>query len=298
LKGRAGVTIVGTGRLARALLHALAEAGERPLAVLSRRRERARRLARRIPGVEASPGIDEAAARARVVFLATPDATLAAGARALAAASTEWRDAVVLHGAGSLGVDVLRPLEKAGASTGVLHPYQALGEPEEGAALLRGARARIEGSARAIREARHIADRLGLVPFRFRRGSPDLAAYHASASLVSNDLLSLLCLAERVLVASGARRREARPALLAIARSTVAQFAARGARAATGPVVRGDASTVARQIAALGSFDPRAAAVHALLGEWLLDHAAALADGSAGRVRRALRHGLGTRAKV
>lgn len=298
MKRRAGITLVGTGRLARTLLHALAEAGERPLAVLSRRRDRASRLARRIPGVDASLGIAEAASRARVVFLATPDATLAAGARALAAASTEWRGAVVLHGAGSLGVDVLRPLERAGASTGVLHPYQALGEPEEGAALLRGARARIEGNASAVREARRIARRVGLVPLRFRGGRGDLAAYHASASLASNDLIALLCLAERALVASGAHRGDARPALLAIARSTIDQFAARGASAATGPVVRGDASTVARQIAALRSSDPRAAAVHDLLGEWLLEHAAALPEDAARRVRNALRRGRSTRAKV
>lgn len=298
MKRRAGITLVGTGKLARSLLHALAAAGERPLAVLSRRRDRSRRVARRIPGVEAVRGIAEAAARSRVVFLATPDATLDAAARALAAATANWRGAVVLHGAGSLGVDVLRPLARAGAAVGVLHPYQALGEPEEGAALLRGARARIDGHPRAVREARRIARRVGLVPLRFRAGTPDLAAYHASASLVSNDLIALVSLAERALVASGVRRAEARHALLAIARSTLAQFAARGEAAVTGPVVRGDAATVARQIAALAAADPRAAGVHSLLGEWLLDNAAALPEETARRVRTALRRGRRPRAKV
>jgi predicted short-subunit dehydrogenase-like oxidoreductase (DUF2520 family) len=298
MKRRAGITFVGAGKLALSMLYALAEAGERPLSVVSRSVARARRLARRIPGVEAAPGIGEAASQSRVVFLAIPDAALADAARALAAASTNWRGAVVLHAAGSLGVGVLRPIARAGASVGVLHPFQALGEPRRGAAILRGARARIDGDRRAVLEASRIARRVGLVPLRFRTRSPGLAAYHASASLVSNDLLALLGLAERALVASGARRGEARQALLTIARSTLDQFGERGTAAATGPVVRGDAATVARQIAALALADPRAAAVHALLGAWLLEHAATLPGDAFRRVRIALRRGLASGAKV
>ena len=287
----AGTTVVGTGKLSRALLRALALAGDAPLRVVSRRGRRASRVAAEIAGVVAVPDALDAAGHSRVTILAVPDAALREMAADWARRRADWSRRVVLHCAGALGPDALAPLRRAGAAVGVLHPFQALGDPKRGGEILRGAWARIDGSPPAVRAARRIAMRIGLRPIRFRAAGADPAAYHASASLASNDVLALLALAERTLVDAGARGADARAAVATIARSVVDQFALRGIGAATGPVVRGDADTVERHGAALTRIDPGAAEVHALLGRWMLEHAASLPEEARRRVERALRRG-------
>lgn len=291
-----GVALVGTGRLARALARALVGTRHGPVRIASRTPARARRVAATIRGLVSERDAATAAARARIVVLAVPDAAIEGAARVLAASVDDWRGRVALHGAGALGVEPLRSLASAGAAVGVLHPLQALGDPRRARALFRGARARIEGDPAATRAARALARTLGLVPLRFSsRGGADgerRALYHAAASLASNDVLALLSVASEVLRRSGTSPAEARRALAPMAREVVAQFEALGDRGATGPVARGDASTVERQMEALLSRVPEAAGIHAALGRWLLERASGLDPDDRRRIVRALARGL------
>lgn len=291
-----GVALLGTGRLARALARALVGTRHGPVRIASRSPARARRVAASIRGLVAERDAGTAASRARVVVLAVPDGAIEGAARSLAAAVGDWRGKVALHGAGALGVEPLRSLSTAGAAVGVLHPLQALGDPRRARALFRGARARIEGDPAATRAARALARTLGLVPLRLSASAGAVedhrALYHAAAALASNDVLALLSLAAEALRRSGTSPAEARRALAPMAREVVAQFEALGDRAATGPVARGDARTVERQMEALLSRLPEAAAIHASLGRRLLERADGLAPEARRRVAEALARGL------
>lgn len=295
---RTGITVVGTGRMAQALLRALAPTGERPLHVTSRDPGRAARLASRLPGVRSAANGMEAALGSRITILAVPDRAVGKMAADWARRGADWSGRVVLHCAGSLGLDALTHLERAGASVGVLHPYQALGVPRRGAELLRGSWARVEGRGLASRAAKKLARTLGLRPIRFQSTKSDPVAYHASASLASNDLVALLSLAEHTLLDAGARPGDARGAVASIARGALEQFEGRGIDSVTGPVIRGDCPTVEAHLVALDRIDPGAVAAHAALGHWLLRHAAALPVGARRRMARVLRRGYGVGTKV
>ena len=289
------IAIVGAGGLARTMARALGRAGSVTVVVAARRPAAAAGIARGARRVRAAERIDDAVASADVLLLAVPDGAIAAVARSLARLRPSWRGTVVLHAAGALGPEPLAVLAKRGASTGVLHPLAVL--PRSGRGRLSGAAARIEGSPKATRAARRLAALVGLVPLSGRalatpRGRQ---AYHAAASLASNDLVALLVVAADLLVRAGVAKSSATRALASLASGTIAQTRSAGLPGAlTGPVARGDTGTVAAQMEALRSADPDAAEAHRALSLRLVAFAQAsghLDPAAASVLRRSLARG-------
>jgi predicted short-subunit dehydrogenase-like oxidoreductase (DUF2520 family) len=82
---------------------------------------------------------------------------------------------------------------------------------------------------------------------------PDRATYHAAASVASNFLVTLEAAAERLGATVGLEREQ----LVPLVRATVENWARLGPeRALTGPVARGDETTVARQREAVAHAAP------------------------------------------
>lgn len=134
------------------------------------------------------------------------------------------------------GARTLDPLLESGHEAFSLHPLMTI--TQDGAEL-DGAWAAIAGATEpALRLATGLAMRLGMRPFEV--DDEDRSAYHASASVASNFLVTLEAFAERL----GTDRE----ALAPLVRATVENWAAVGPEhALTGPVARGDHGTVARQ---------------------------------------------------
>lgn len=134
------------------------------------------------------------------------------------------------------GARTLEPILESRHEAFSLHPLMTV--TEDGGEL-DGAWAAIAGSTpTALRLATGLTLRLGLRPFEV--DDADRPAYHASASVASNFLVTLEAFAERL----GTDRE----ALAPLVRATVENWAAVGPqRALTGPVARGDQGTVARQ---------------------------------------------------
>ena len=164
-----------------------------------------------------------------VVILAVADGEIARAADAIRLGP------LVGHCAGSLGLDVLLPHEAFG-----LHPLMTV--IGDGARFV-GAGAAVAGSTpRALGAAHVLAEALGMDAFEI--ADVDRAAYHAAASIASNFLVTLEDAAEIMLRTAGADRK----LLVPLIRATIENWAAFGASGAlTGPIVRGDEATVARQ---------------------------------------------------
>lgn len=208
--------VIGPGRAGRSLQLALEAAGWRALAPLGR-----------------GDDVTAAAVGADVVVIATPDHLIAD----VAAAITPGRAAVV-HLAGSLGLDVLAPHERRAS----VHPIVALPEPVAGAERLRGAWFAVAGDP-VGREIVAALDGRGIDVADDNR-----ALHHAAAVIASNHVVALLGQVERVAAEAGMPL----DAYLDLVRATVDNVATLGpARALTGPVARGDWSTVARHLDAL-----------------------------------------------
>ena len=272
---RPRTALVGTGRVARALSPLLVACGYPVVAIAGRRATSARAIARSIRGASATASPERAAREAELILLAVPDREIAPLARRLAGAGVPgWRGKTVLHHAGALGAGILDPLREAGAEVGVLHPLQALGDPALARHVLPGSRARVEGSRKGAAVARRLARDLGLVPLDLGpdAGDDERVAYHAAASVASNDLVALLGVAVDLLQAAGLDRHTALCALGPLGRGTLLQAERAGLAAAiTGPVARGDAETVRRHLRRLERSSPGDARLHRLLSLRLLD---------------------------
>ena len=211
--------IIGPGRAGTALSLALRAAGWRAEPALGRSDD---------PG-PAAAGVD-------LLVIATPDDAVAGVAAAVRPSPTT----VVAHLAGSLTLDALAPHPRRAS----IHPLVSIPDPVAGAARLRGAWFAVAGDPLAAAVVAALDGRPVEVPEAARAG------YHAAACMASNHLVALLGQVERVAAAAGVPLE----AYLDLVRSTVDNVAALGPAAAlTGPVARGDETTVAGHLDALAA---------------------------------------------
>jgi predicted short-subunit dehydrogenase-like oxidoreductase (DUF2520 family) len=208
------VAIVGGGRLGSALAAALTTARVEVVGPLGRKD-------------------DLRFDRADVVLLTVPDAAIAAVAASIAAGPT------VGHCSGAL------PLEVLGSHEGFsMHPLLSV---TTRGARFEGAAAAIAGrTSDALDTARWLAESLRMEPVVIDDAVRPL--YHAAASMAANYLVTLEDAAEQLAARTGIQRRH----LARLAESALENWSELGGRAAlTGPIVRGDESTVERQRAAV-----------------------------------------------
>ncbi|HZC25396.1 MAG TPA: pantoate--beta-alanine ligase [Actinopolymorphaceae bacterium] len=185
---------------------------------------------------------------ADLVLICVPDKAVAAVCAELAESGS--LPAYVGHMSGASGLDALEPARSRGADTFSLHPLQTIPKPETD---LSGAPAAVSGSTpTAVAVATALAERLGMRPFDV----PDdrRAAYHTAAVFASNFLVALEETAVELL--GRASVTDARSILGPLVRQSAANWSESGADALTGPIARGDESTIARHREALRELAP------------------------------------------
>jgi len=240
--GNQTLALVGPGRAGTTIALALLEVGWHARSVAGRAPDApSTTSAAACLGAEASL-VSDVGRDATLVIVATPDRAIEAAARTLAGSLEP--DALVVHLAGSKGLDVFVPLleVRADVRVGALHPLQAFPTATMGIERLRGAWAGVAGDPQTTELARV----LGMRPFEL----PDAerARYHAAAVVASNHLVALLGQVERLAMACGVPFEAFAP----LVRSSVADaFGIGPARALTGPVARGDLATVEQHLSTL-----------------------------------------------
>jgi predicted short-subunit dehydrogenase-like oxidoreductase (DUF2520 family) len=183
---------------------------------------------------------------ADLVLLAVPDSVIAEVAAGVAIGP--W----VGHVSGATRLDALNPHERRFST----HPLQTLTR-ERGAEQLDGAWAAVSGeSADALARARWLAETLGLRAFEV--ADADRTLYHAAAVIGGNFLVTLYRIATRLLAEVGAPPE----AIVPLMRRTI-----ENGFDLTGPIARGDWSTVDAHLAALAERDPDLAPLYRALAE-------------------------------
>jgi predicted short-subunit dehydrogenase-like oxidoreductase (DUF2520 family) len=249
---RPTLAFVGAGRAGSALAQGFADAGHRIVAVHSRTPAHATRLAA-ATGATVVATASHAARCADITFLTVPDGEIVRVAATIAATGVALGGRSLVHCSATHGPDVLSAARLTTATVGAFHPLQALAGPQS-AALLAGSSFAIEAPpplrATLIAIAGDLGGHVLELPARGR------ALYHAAAVLAGNAPLALLARATSLLEEAGVDRADAHRALAALLSGAASNAAAAGpASALTGPVVRGDAATVARHLDVL-SADP------------------------------------------
>jgi predicted short-subunit dehydrogenase-like oxidoreductase (DUF2520 family) len=246
------VGIVGAGAVGTALGVAISRSGWPVRAVASRDQARRDRFVSLVPGARAFIDAVGVVDEVELVILAVPDDAVAAVVEPLRL----YGGQSMIHTSGLLGEDVLEPARAAGSQVGTFHPLVSFtSDVERSVAGLAGATIALEGDDRLVGLLADLAEAFGGLPVRLPAGSKP--AYHAAAVLASGGLVALL----DAIVALAATAGIDEPGSLAIygrlLEQTLANARAGGvAQALTGPIVRGDAGTLAAHLATLDRIAP------------------------------------------
>jgi predicted short-subunit dehydrogenase-like oxidoreductase (DUF2520 family) len=243
------IGFIGIGVLGKGLALALAAQDYAVVAGYSRSSSSTRWLAQRLEGLQTFASAQELADVCDLVFITTPDAVIGE-----IAAAVNWReDQGVVHCSGSTPIEILDCASAQGALTGGFHPFQTfagLDSAEDARARLNAATFAVDGSGWLGRLLRDLACDLGGRPVTIPAQHRPL--YHASAVLVCGYLAALMQVAVDSWRAMGLSDQDALGALLPLAAATLENIRRQGlAASVTGPVVRGDVSTVSAQLEAI-----------------------------------------------
>ena len=254
------LSIVGAGRVGRALGQRLRQNGWRITVVAGRTQASAKRGARFIGAGRPVAGVPATVATASTILLTVPDDAIASVSRELArSAGEDLRGKVVLHTSGALGSCVLDGLRGAGAAVGSMHPLQTFSGVNVPA--LEGKVFAIEGDELAVRMARRIARSLGGVPVGISGSKKPL--YHAAGAFAAGLTLAMEEAGVRMLMNAGLKRREAQSALLSLTHQVLENYKRLGPQKAwTGPLARRDFGVVAAHERALRELEPEFASVY------------------------------------
>lgn len=248
---RLAIGIIGAGRVGAVLGAALARAGHDVRAVYAVSDESRERAAALLPGVPVK-GIHDVIDGADLVLLAVPDDALAELVAGLAATDSWQAGQIVVHTSGRHGTDILRPARSAHILPVAIHPAMTF----TGTALDLGRLADCAFGVTGPDALRPMAEALVVE----MGGEPvwvaedQRAAYHAGLAHGSNHLVTLIAEAMEVLAAAGVE--EPRAVLGPLVRAALDNSLRLGDAALTGPVARGDVSTVGTHLRELERISP------------------------------------------
>ena len=253
------IGVIGGGKVGRCLASYLKES---LVGITANSPEHSRQLAENFATESCTN--EELVERAEVLLLTVPDRLIGTVAASLASASvsehaTGYAPAaqvpqlplagkVFLHCSGSMGLEELAPLAAAGVHVGSLHPLQSFAG---GATQLAGVYMAVDGDEAACEAATAIATALGGHPFSVP--AAERAAYHAAACICSNYAVAVEALAQRLMSRGLGDAAAAWQALLPLFKGTAANLERTYSprTALTGPIARGDVTTVAKHLAVL-----------------------------------------------
>jgi len=207
------------------------------------------------------PGLDlqvghwgDAVAASELVLVAVPDDAIEDVARRLADEGVVGSGHAVLHLSGLKDRSALSVLDATGAALGSFHPLQTVADPATAAERLKGVYVGIEGDARAIDAADRLAKTLRMTPVVIPAAAKP--AYHAAAVMAANFTIALAGTAQRIAESAGVPPDITGKIYLPLLQGAVANIVELGAvRALTGPVRRGDVTTIEGHLRGLGPDD-------------------------------------------
>ncbi|HBV96188.1 MAG: NADP oxidoreductase [Peptococcaceae bacterium BICA1-7] len=260
------IAIIGAGKVGSALAILLSERGYKVSGVASKSFDSAVKLASRVeaPAFEKP---EEAAQNADIVFITTPDREIENVSRHITGRGGIAPGRIVAHTSGAHSSDFLAGVREKGGLAVSIHPLQSFADVEAAMGNLPGSYFALEGDPEALPAAeRMVSDLKGR---SFYIDARDKALYHAAACIASNYLVSIMHLSTGLYEKFGLSREEAYRALLPLIQGTISNIEKVGpVQALTGPVARGDSSTIEGHLPSLAGVGSEEESLYRTLGSY------------------------------
>lgn len=260
------VAVIGPGRVGTTLAAGLVRAGHRVVAVSGRGAASIEAFTARVAGARRETDPAAAARRATLVLVTTPDDAVEPVVSAIAVADGFRDGQHVIHTSGSLGLAPLRRAALAGARIAACHPAQTFPAGVVDPDALLGTAWAVTAAPPDRVWATDLVEQLGGTPHQVADG--DRVLYHAGLALAANAVGAAVAAARQLLMS--ARIDDPAAFLRPLTAASIDHVLTRGAQAITGPVVRGDAGTLARHLERLDADAPRLAEVYRALTNAIL----------------------------
>lgn len=263
------VGVVGAGRVGAVLAAALQSAGHEIVAVAGESDASRARIASLLPGVP----VEKPTAVARacdLLLLTVPDDMLGNVVKTMTDAGAIRPGMYVAHTSGRHGLAILEPAAAIGAHVMAVHPAMTFSGTSVDLARLSGCVFGLTAATPADRAfAEALVNDLGGNPMWVPEEMRTL--YHAGLAHGANHLVTLVTEAMEILAAAGATDPAGtlRPLLTAALDNALDH----GDAALTGPIVRGDAGTVAAHLDDIRTNAPQALASYVSMARATLDRA-------------------------
>jgi predicted short-subunit dehydrogenase-like oxidoreductase (DUF2520 family) len=244
------IAIIGAGRLGTSLGYALSKKGYSIKALSCLSISSAEESRQKIGQGKASTDNVRTADQGEIVSLTVPDDEIEHVVQELVSSPLSWEEKIVFHCSGLLTSSVLHPLQIKGAHTASVHPCFSFPKKQRRPDLFQGIYFALEGDDTAVATAKDIISTIGGLHFKIR--AEYKACYHTACSMTSNLSVALLYTAISLLSNCGIREDKAQKILWPLLEGTLHNVNKIDIfDALTGPVARGDLSTIRKHLAEL-----------------------------------------------
>ena len=237
---------IGAGTVGTALAVLLSSKGYPVTGVSSRSQASAENLAKAVDGCRVLKNSQDVADTAELVFITTPDDTIAR-----VASQVKWHNGQsVVHCSGADSTDTLEPARISGAMVGSFHPLQTLAGVKQAKENIPGSTFAVEAEEPLLGTLKDMATALGGHWIELK--ASDKVVYHAAAVFACNYLVTLVKLATDLWQTFSIPPDQATRALLPLIRGTLHNIDTIGIpQCLTGPIARGDTGTIKKHLEAL-----------------------------------------------
>ena len=218
-------------------------------------------------------------------LIGTTDSQVQPVATALHSSGLNLEGALVFHLAGRFGLDVLAPLDDRNTLLAALHPVRSLTHSGLSIEGFTGTACVAEGADQALAALQPLVTSIGgtWLPV----AEIDRGLYHASVSIISNITKAVAWKAQKWQRKAGLPEATAAAVTYQLLASTMEDLFRSGARQSiTGPVVRGDTSTIEAHIEAIRASHPEDVEVYCVLARTVLELAQDRGDLDESTLRR------------
>ncbi|MDR9418393.1 Rossmann-like and DUF2520 domain-containing protein [Gracilimonas sp.] len=242
------ITIIGLGQVGKAFLRVLSKQGYRVVSAFNKSSIDSS-FQKEFPKTEFKKGIpDDSHTEGSFLIVTVSDDAIAEVSHTIASNLTETENSFAIHCSGTHTSDSLSPLKSRGFKTASFHPIKAITPNTDS---FKDCWFDMEGDEELLKMLEDLAETLGANSFRVEPEAKPLL--HASAVVASNYLVVLADLFTKISSMGNIPEETAIKALAPLMENTlenIQEFGVEGSL--TGPISRGDVSTIKEHIEKLG----------------------------------------------